>query len=80
VLISKCEQCSLESKRYVVRLVWRSQSNRVGTADPAQSLEGFSLRVVGLLTIYVLCAFFVVLDAEERRLILSRILRRTGSY
>jgi O-antigen/teichoic acid export membrane protein len=40
---------------------------------PASGLVGFFLRILALLLIYVPCAFLLVLNAEERRLILGRI-------
>jgi O-antigen/teichoic acid export membrane protein len=47
---------------------------------PAESLAGFFLQVLGLLTLYVPCAIAIVLNAEERSLLLSRVIRRVGSH
>jgi O-antigen/teichoic acid export membrane protein len=49
----------------------------VEIAHPAQGLIGFFLRILGLLALYVPCAFAIVLDAKERRLIWNRIVQRS---
>ena len=40
---------------------------------PASSLAGFFLHMIALMAIYVPCAFFIVLNATERRYVLERM-------
>lgn len=49
----------------------------IDSAYPAESLIGFFLRILGLLMLYLPCAFTIVLDAAERQLIWNRVVRRS---